>query len=209
MKIPKGMNEEQVLTAIENVVNALARNFRFGYFDTDDMKQQGRMYTLEGIPKYNPEVGPLENFLRTHIRNRFINLKRNKLTRYQPPCVDCPFYDPECKVSQNKCSEFKNKEDCQKYSNWQKRNIAKKSLAQPLDISNINDEREKNMRREPKVYDFVTKKELLEIIDKELPISYRRDYRRMVEGVNIPKQRKQKLIDKLKEIIKENYPDEW
>ena len=75
------MNEEQVLTAIENVVNALARNFRFGYFDTDDMKQQGRMYALEGIPKYNPEVGPLENFLRTHIRNRFINLKRNKLTR--------------------------------------------------------------------------------------------------------------------------------
>ena len=65
------------------------------------------------------------------------------------------------------------------------------------------------MRREPKVYDFVTKKELLEIIDKELPISYRRDYRRMVEGVNIPKQRKQKLIDKLKEIIKENCPDEW
>ena len=94
MKIPKGMTEEQVLEAIENVVNSLARNFRFGYFDTEDMKQEGRVYAIEGITKYNPKVGPLENFLRTHIRNRFINLRRNKLTRYQPPCVDCPFYDP-------------------------------------------------------------------------------------------------------------------
>ena len=208
MKIPKGMTEEQVLAVIEIVVNSLARNFRFGYFDVDDMKQQGRMYALEGIPKYNPDIGPLENFLRTHIRNRFINLRRNKLTRYQPPCTDCPFYDPKQKIRENKCAEFDDKDDCQKYFNWKKRNVAKRSLAQPLDIANISDEREKNMRLLGGVVDSITRKEFLSIIDKNLPISYRADYRRMMEGVSIPKQRKEKLLIKLKQIIEENYSDE-
>ena len=51
VQIPKGMTEEEVLSIIESVVNVLAFNFKFGYFDLDDMKQQGRMYALEALPR--------------------------------------------------------------------------------------------------------------------------------------------------------------
>ena len=83
MQIPKGMTEEQVVDVINGVVNILAYNFKFGYFDLDDMKQQGRMYAIEALPRFNPDVGNLHNFLRSHIRNRFLNLHRDKLSRQQ------------------------------------------------------------------------------------------------------------------------------
>ena len=37
VQIPKGMTEEEVLSIIESVVNVLAFNFKFGYFDLDDI----------------------------------------------------------------------------------------------------------------------------------------------------------------------------
>ena len=208
MQIPKGMTEEEVLLAIENVVNSLARNFKFGYFDVDDMKQQGRMYALQGIDNYNPDIGPLENFLRSHVRNRYLNLKRNKLTRHQPPCVECPFYDPKLLKSENKCSEFVDKRECDKFAGWEDRNFAKKHLVEPLDISNIKDERENNMRKSEDIAGKLDLIELRDLIDAKLPVCYRADYNRMCSGVHDPKQQRIKIIDEIKLIISENYNGE-
>ena len=128
MQIPPGMTEEEVIEVINRILSTLSYNFKFGYFGIDDMKQEGWVYAIEALPKYNPEIAPLENFLRTHIRNRFLNLKRDKLSRHQPPCPACPFYDPECRVSINKCSAFEDKSECDKWSGWEKRNFSKKNL---------------------------------------------------------------------------------
>ena len=208
MQIPKGMTEKDVLQAIENVVNSLARSFKFGYFDVDDMKQQGRMYALQGIENYKPEIGPLENFLRSHVRNRYLNLKRNKLTRHQPPCVECPFYDPKLLKSKNKCAEFVDKRECDKFAGWEDRNFAKRNLVEPLDISNIKDERERNMRRHEDVGNDMDLRELKSLIDAKLPVCYRADYNRMCSGVHVPKQQRLKIIETIKMIISENYNGE-
>ena len=208
MQTPKGMTEQEVLDTIENVVNSLARNFRFGYFDVDDMKQEGRLFALEGLPRYNSKIGPLENFLRSHVRNRFLNLKRNKLSRHQPPCIQCPFYDPDCHVSTNKCAEFTDKRECEKWAGWEDRNSAKKNLVQPLDISSIRDERENNMRTiEDLGMDFDLS-ELRLLIDRSLPVFYRADYNRMCNDVHVPKQQRLRVIEEIKKIISENYNGE-
>ena len=208
MQIPKGMSEEEVLGVIDRVVNILAFNFKFGYFDLDDMKQQGRMYAIEAMPRYNPDMGNLHNFLRSHIRNRFLNLHRDKLSRHQPPCQGCPFYDPNCQQSKNKCTAFSDKLECDKYAGWEKRNGAKRSLVEPLDISGIRDEKEKNMRNNIDIPEIVTKSELMDIIDNNLPVTMRADFKKMMEDVSVSKQRRDKVILKIKEIVEEHYDGE-
>lgn len=208
MQIPKGMTEEEVLGVIDRVVNILAFNFKFGYFDLDDMKQQGRMYAIEAMPRYNPDMGNLHNFLRSHIRNRFLNLHRDKLSRHQPPCQGCPFYDPNCQQSKNKCTAFSDKLECDKYAGWEKRNGAKRSLVEPLDISGIRDEKEKNMRNNVDIPEIVTKSELMDIIDNNLPVTMRADFKKMMEDVSVSKQRRDKVILKIKEIVEEHYNGE-
>jgi len=208
VQIPKGMTEEEVLGVIDRVVNILAFNFKFGYFDLDDMKQQGRMYAIEAMPRYNPDMGNLHNFLRSHIRNRFLNLHRDKLSRHQPPCQGCPFYDPNCQQSKNKCTAFSDKLECDKYAGWEKRNGAKRSLVEPLDISGIRDEKEKNMRNNIDIPEIVTKSELMDIIDNNLPVTMRADFKKMMEDVSVSKQRRDKVILKIKEIVEEHYDGE-
>jgi len=208
VQIPKGMSEEEVLGVIDRVVNILAFNFKFGYFDLDDMKQQGRMYAIEAMPRYNPDMGNLHNFLRSHIRNRFLNLHRDKLSRHQPPCQGCPFYDPNCQQSKNKCTAFVDKLECDKYAGWEKRNGAKRSLVEPLDISGIRDEKEKNMRNNVDIPEIVTKSELMYIIDNNLPVTMRADFKKMMEDVSVSKQRRDKVISAIKKIVEEYYDGE-
>ena len=208
MQIPKGMTEEEVLGVIDRVVGILAFSFKFGYFDVDDMKQQGRMYAIEAMPRYKPKSGNLYNFLRSHIRNRFLNLHRDKLSRQQPPCHGCPFYDPHLQQSKNKCTAFSDKIECDKYAGWEKRNGAKRSLVEPLDISGVRDAMEKNMRNNVDIPEIVIKAEMMELIDKNLPVVIRSDFKKMMEDISVSKQRRDKVISTIKKIIEDNYDGE-
>ena len=166
------------------------------------------MYAIEAMPRYNPDMGNLHNFLRSHIRNRFLNLHRDKLSRHQPPCQGCPFYDPNCQQSKNKCTAFVDKLECDKYAGWEKRNGAKRSLVEPLDISGIRDEKEKNMRNNVDIPEIVTKSELMYIIDNNLPVTMRADFKKMMEDVSVSKQRRDKVISAIKKIVEEYYDGE-
>jgi len=49
-----GLNEEpfpdfsdEVLETIEKVVNNVASKYKFGYFDLDDIKQEGRVFAMK------------------------------------------------------------------------------------------------------------------------------------------------------------------
>src|SRR5437763_58309 len=88
MNFPHGLTEDVVLAAIDNAVNVLARSFRFGIYDVEDIKQEARIMGLEAVPRWDRKR-PLENFLYSHIRNRLINFKRNKFRRNDPPCPKC------------------------------------------------------------------------------------------------------------------------
>ena len=208
MFIPEGMTEAEVLADIDSVVNLISYSFKFSYYDTDDMRQQGRMYAIEALSRYNPKLGSLPVFLRSHVRNRFLNLHRDKLSRNQPPCTTCPFYDPDCAVSKNECSAFVDKLECDKWASWEKRNRSKRSLAEPLDISGIRDEKEPNMRAGSNIEKIVMHKELMLLFDIHLPINLRSDFKRILEDVSISKARRDKVLDALRLIMEEHYNGE-
>jgi hypothetical protein len=106
------------------------------------------------------------------------------------------------------CAAFEDKLECDKYSGWEKRNGAKRSLVEPLDIETIRDEREKNMRNNTDIPAIVIRSELMGIIDKNLSVTLRSDFKKMMEDISIGKQRRDKVIAAIKEILEEDYDGE-
>ena len=200
--MPAGMSESEVLVIINRIVNLLAASFRFGYFDLDDLKQEGRIFGLEGLARFNPNKGyTLDNFLYRHIRNRYINFKRDNFSRYDSPCPTCPFYDKLCEKSTNQCAAFEDKSECPKWSKWTKTNSAKKNIIQPLELDGGASSSAIADHDYGGIFD---KKEIMELIDRKLDARLRGDYQRWLHGTRLNKERKTRVFDEIFKILKEN-----
>ena len=78
---------------------------------------------------------------------------------------------------------------------------------EPLDITEIRDEKEPNMSIGNEFVDTIEQRELIDIIDRKLEVSMRSDYLRMLNGVYVPKTRREQIIDAVVTIVME-YTDE-
>ena len=65
---------------IHAVVNRIAPNHKFGFYEIDDIKQEAYILALEAMEKYDG-LRPLENFISKHISNRLKSLRRDKYSR--------------------------------------------------------------------------------------------------------------------------------
>lgn len=196
MKIPPSYTEEQVLSVINNISGKLAKKFQFAYYTEEDIRQEIVYAAIKGLEDYD-NVRPLENFLYVHVRNRLLNLKRDKFKRPGKPCIKCPYY----KSLGDTCTLFEDKVDCELYDSWINRNEAKKNVVLPIDISIINDENEQNTKFYENIDDDLHCREITDIIDKELSVSLREDYLKMRCNVKIPKLRRQKVQEAILEIM--------
>ena len=180
MKIPPGKTEAEVLRAIEKSVNILAPSFVFGPYDIDDIKQEGFVFALEVLEKETYDTSrPLENFLYTHLRNRLINFRRNKFRRNDPPCKRCHDGDP--------CANARGEGHCDKYRTWLRRNTNKANICNPLTLDSVKDEGDQGVNEPSSVEQAVEAQELVDLIDKNLPIELRQVYLQMRAGVSVPK----------------------
>ena len=196
--IPKGMDETEVIAIIDRIANRLAAKFKFGYHELEDMKQQARLFAWEGMENYDG-VRPLENFLWTHVRNRLYNFKRNNFGRPDKPCDTCPFQDLNCA---SECEEYSNRLDCDLYKGWFERNSTKKSL---MNISKLEID---TYDKEDNVAYILDRKQLFNTVDQAIPIHYREDWIRFVNRLRLPKPRREKIIELIREIIEEKNIDE-
>lgn len=189
MNYPHDLTEEQVMTAMNKAVALLAQTFSFGYFDSDDIRQEAYIFGLEALSRYDPSR-PLENFLYSHIKNRLINFKRDKYHRTDPPCKICAEHGkhPDGSV-------------CTKYAAWKKRNSSKQNLMRPLDIQNLSDENEKSVRQSHNIIDEATLTEARNLIDDHLSIELRSIYLRIKAGESVPKAKRVKLENALRDLI--------
>lgn len=178
------MTESQVTEIIIRVVKTLSSKFRFGYYSNEDMEQEGFIFAMELLESEKYDASrKLENLLYSHIRNRFINYKRDKYSRSESPCKSCVFYNPETK----QCGAFTDVKGCSKLEGWKKRNSSRKSLMYPKDISSVGENYSNTVDDEVDYND--TKKH----IDDNLPAELRSDYLRVLNGVTIPKARKMRV----------------
>jgi len=75
---------------------------------------------------------------------------------------------------------------------------------EPLDIADVRDERESNMKIGNDFIDGVEQQELIDIIDRKLEVSMRSDYLRMLHGVYVPKTRRKQIINTIVTIVVEH-----
>lgn len=192
--LPNGVSTEEFLLVLDNISKRLANKFRFAYHSIEDMKQQAAIFALEGLKNYDKKR-PLENFLWTHVRNRLFNYKRNNYQRPDKPCHSCPFYDKACKLSINQCEKYKNKNDCELYSSWAKRNEAKKNIIQPNYIDS-------SFSHPTHSAPLLENNELIKFLDSNIQSEYREIYLKLKHGIKVNKADIKKLkthIDKLME----------
>ena len=188
MMIPTNMTETETIATISKVVNRLGKKYTFGFYSVEDVRQEAWIIAIESLDKYDEER-PLENFLAVVLSRRLLNLKRNKFCRPDEICDVCKNKDPNCK----KCKQR------------EMRNQSKKFLMEPIDISHIRDEHEKNMRLENDFISDIEDGELFAIIDKHLPVELRGDYLRLKSGVYISKPRREQIHTAIYEIFEEHY----
>ena len=98
------------------------------------MKQEGRLFCIEKLSEFDgakssrKDVGAaLLTFLKIIVRRHYINLRRNKFQRAEPPSCSCPLCT----------TDSADRPDCPKYAAWLKRNLSKRSLVEPFNVEDI------------------------------------------------------------------------
>lgn len=197
-KLPEP-TEDEILDIIDRIASRLGPKFKFGYHTIDDMKQQAAIFAWEGIENWDRER-PLENFLWIHVRNRLYNFKRNNYGRPELPCVSCPMnaYDPQCLKSSSQCTKFTNLIDCHLYKGWSDRNSSKRNL-----MHSYSTEYERR-GDEGNAAEKFAQKEVVDLLDQEIPVQFREDWIRFINNLKLPKIRRDRLIDTILDILKEN-----
>ena len=76
MKIPKNLNQDEVLEKIELVINRIAPKYTFHGYDINDIKQESFIICYEALSRYD-QKRPLENFLSVNLSNRLKNFIRD------------------------------------------------------------------------------------------------------------------------------------
>ena len=170
------MTEKEVTETITRVANRYAYKFQFGFYTPDDIRQEAFIIAMDALDRYD-ESRPLENFLAVHVKNRLNNFKRDKYYRQQK----------EDQANKNKYD-----------------NNTKKFLMEPIDISSVRDEHENNMRLDDSFVNNIEDQELLDIIDTYLDVGLRADYLRILNGVYVPKPRREQIYNEINRILKEN-----
>ena len=169
------MTESEVLEVVNRICDRYAYKFLFGYFEPDDIRQEAFIIAIDALERYD-ESRPLENFLAVHVKNRLNNFKRDR------------YYRQHKKLDEN----------------IDQLNNSKKFLMDTLDISNIRDEKEGNMRLDDDFIEKIANEELLEIIDEHLDVSFRSDYLRVKDGTYVPKPRREQIMEEITEILKDH-----
>lgn len=77
MKIPKGMSREEVIDKINLVTKRISPRYTFSGYELDDIKQEAFIICYNALERYDPKVGPLENFLSINLSNRLKNFIRD------------------------------------------------------------------------------------------------------------------------------------
>lgn len=208
MDLPNGLKEEEFVRTISIVASRLANKFKFGYHSFEDMKQEAIFLALKNkvLDKWD-SARPLENFLYTCLHNLLHNYKRDNYERLDKPCLCCRFYDKDCEGSVNQCLEYKDKTECALYAGWLSRNNNKKNIMKPIDIGNVNDAGEDNMRLADPTLELENT-EIWNLIDQKLDISFRQDYIKLRNGVKLSKKRRQEIEQAVLEITQEHYDRE-
>lgn len=184
MIVPDGLTETGVVHTINNIINLLAPDFVFGFNTIEDVRQEGWIFALKILPKFNSydERGnrrPLENFMYVGLFRSYLNYYRD---HYHKPCP--------VQLTSGVLPK-----DEQRYERWKGRNASVKKVLMPTAISEST-----HVYKDDEIVNIEID-EVEKIIDERLDVDLRADYLRMKSGVSIPHVRRTNVTNAVKQII--------
>ena len=180
----------KILQLIQALACKLASRYRFSYHTIEDIEQEAIIIGLEGLSRYNKEMGALSTFLYHHINNRLKNFKRNHTHYLTQTCPICNSKTPS--------------KDCEVCQYNETKRLARKNILEPISLDSVDDENERNMWTELDLIQYLESKEIFSIIESYLPVDLRADYLRLRDGALVPYGRKLKLIEFIQTILEEH-----
>lgn len=158
-------NHPDVFAAINEVTRSLAKRFHIPGFTQAELRQQGWIYALQALPKYDATKSAIRTFLYMCVRNGLKMLRRSLLGRAHV-CSDCS--DQSCVRCIRRAAASE----------------TRRSLISPADIcaKEHSDEigRKAVSRDCPET--IASFNETTDAIDSGLPAALRGAYLRMVDG---------------------------
>jgi hypothetical protein len=193
--LPPGRTEAEVHDAVERIALLLSRQFVFGYYDIDDIKQQCRLYAYEALASGQYDsTRPIENFLSRSVRNRLLNLRRDKLRRADAPCKRCHRGQP-CGPDGQVCAP---------YASWSETQRRKSAVCSPASMHAVPaDVDEAGIRTQSPTTHQVEGDELRRLIDERLPVDLREPYLRMLAQDRVEHHVRRRVQDAVLEIMRE------
>lgn len=184
MELPLSISEAEFLAAAAHVSKILYSRLGKVVGTAEDFAQQVVVWSLESLPRY--QAGrPIEGYLLTNARNRALNYYRDHVSRLDPPCRACHEGTP--------CSDG---DFCKRHMNWLERNRAKSNIARPAGIEVVM-----GLTKPSAVEPEVVGNELSLLIDQQLSIALRADYLRLLAGEPVPKPRREKVQQAVRDIL--------
>jgi DNA-directed RNA polymerase specialized sigma24 family protein len=193
--LPPEVTEQEFLRVVDKLASRMARRFAFGPYSPEDLAQQCVVWALESMDKYDP-ARPLENFLQVHLKRRLLNLRRNKLKRTEIPCREC--HDKGHHGDGVKCD---------RYLEWESRNLSKLNIMFPLDLAAINEDQERSLQARSGL-DSHDVADLLSRIEDRLPPHMRADLLRMADGALVTSERRREIKKAVRSILWEEHCEE-
>jgi hypothetical protein len=200
MRKLKNLTEKEAVDIIYKVARRLAPKYRFGYHSIEDMVQVAVEMALKKIETKYDEDRPLENFLAIVLRNGLFNYKRDNYERLEKPCNNCPL--KAYIKNTDLCTAYESKLECKHYNIWDSGNVSRKNIMCAIDIDGVDDDKEKNMSTSSNMA-ILEKKEIIEFIEKNIPVEMYKDWLKLKTGNKIANKKKRELIETIKDILKD------
>lgn len=123
--------------------------------------------------------------------------------RKEPPCTRCPL---KAFIKPDKCKLYNDRMDCDLYERWHKRNIVKRNLTNTLEYGQVVDKEntENNMKYHLDFGGGIDKKEIMDLLNKELPAKFRKHYTMIINGIKIQKKDEEVLKQEIIKILLDN-----
>lgn len=191
--------EEELIGIIRGIARNLAKIYKFGYYDEEDIEQEALIIVIESgcLEKYDSSR-PVENFVASHLRKRLYNFKRDRYIRPTPPCIKCPL---KAFIKPDICTAYKDKMDCKFYKKWANNNTNKCNLMNAIHIARVKDEHEPNMREGQDFADnFADKEAELDFMDR-LSFRARKFYIMIKHGCRVTSAQRKALQSEIADIL--------
>lgn len=172
----KGITESEIFSVIDKIGQRYKNVYTFGDYTEEDISQECFIFGIEGLAKFDPDKFPNKKIISALENFLAVHIRFQLLN-----------------LQRNKL--------CRTIKETNKFDKARKLIAKPINIDEVDDEQESNMSQNHNLLDKLSYAEIMTILDSELEVEYRFGFLKLLDGKSVSKFHRDRIITRVKEIL--------